>query len=294
MTGMRTIAARLAPGIALFTVAMVQHAYAADENSERQFVLANVEFALLHEIAHVLIWELKLPVFGREEDAADNIAAIALMMTYEQTGAPMLDSLQAVADGWKLEWQLVADDEIEHAYWDLHTLEIQRYYNIACLVYGADPANRTQILEVAGLPAERAEFCQEEYNTAQQAMQWLFNQHSGTRKSTENSSRVHLVYDTNPTLDGKKLDGWLRRSQIPERLVQMLDTRFDLPRDITISFARCKDPNASWDSNTSTITFCYSLMNRFLFLAREVAKSRATSVDGGSWNGAAYTTGAAR
>ncbi len=50
------ITARLALGFALLTAAMVQLAYAADENSERQFVLANVEFALLHEIAHVLIW----------------------------------------------------------------------------------------------------------------------------------------------------------------------------------------------------------------------------------------------
>src|SRR5881392_518816 len=36
-----------------------------------EFVIGNTQFALLHEIGHVLIADFKLPVLGREEDAAD-------------------------------------------------------------------------------------------------------------------------------------------------------------------------------------------------------------------------------
>src|SRR5213592_3720638 len=36
-----------------------------------EFVIGNTLFALLHEMGHVIIAEMKLPVLGREEDAAD-------------------------------------------------------------------------------------------------------------------------------------------------------------------------------------------------------------------------------
>ena len=36
-----------------------------------QFVVGNTLFVLLHELGHVIIDEMKLPVLGREEDAAD-------------------------------------------------------------------------------------------------------------------------------------------------------------------------------------------------------------------------------
>ena len=98
-------------------------------------MLANTEFTLFHELAHVLIWELNLPVFGREEDAADNIALMGLMLLDrelpEAEQGLVVEKLQAVADGWELEWRLVEEDQLELAYWDLHSLEIQRYYNIA-------------------------------------------------------------------------------------------------------------------------------------------------------------------
>ena len=46
---------------------------------EHLFVLANLEFTLLHEFGHALIDDLQLPVFGMEEDAADRIAIIAML-----------------------------------------------------------------------------------------------------------------------------------------------------------------------------------------------------------------------
>src|SRR5437868_6462646 len=36
-----------------------------------EFVVGNTLFVLLHELGHVLITELNLPVLGRQEDAAD-------------------------------------------------------------------------------------------------------------------------------------------------------------------------------------------------------------------------------
>jgi hypothetical protein len=44
-----------------------------------EFVVGNTLFVLLHEMGHVLIADMKLPVLGREEDAADTFAALAML-----------------------------------------------------------------------------------------------------------------------------------------------------------------------------------------------------------------------
>ena len=257
-----------------------QETAATDRDYERLFVLANTEFTLFHEVGHVLIWELNLPVFGREEDAADNIALMGLMTLDEdgpETGDNrVVEKLQAVADGWELEWRLVQEDELEHAYWDLHSLEIQRYYNIACLVYGADPENRGQIVKDTGLPLDRAEWCHEEYALAKNAMNWLLLRMSSLPELAfrNESGKVHVVYGPNTFVNREKVDRWLRQSGIAERLARFLTDRFDLPRDITMSFESCSFPNASWDVEKATIQFCYSLIERFLYLAGEIERER--------------------
>lgn len=251
-----------------------------DEAYQRLFVLANTEFTLFHELAHVLIWELDLPVFGREEDAADNIALMGLMLLDrdlpEAQQGLVVEKLQAVADGWELEWRLVEEDQLELAYWDLHSLEIQRYYNIACLVYGADTVNREQIVIDTGLPLDRAEWCAEEYALAKNAMDWLLLRMSSKPELAfkNESGKVTVVYEKNLRLHREKIDKWLHESRLAERLAKLLTERFSLPRDITISFEGCPFPNASWDVEKAKVQFCYALIERFLYLANELQNER--------------------
>jgi hypothetical protein len=44
-----------------------------------EFVVGNMLFVLLHEMAHVHVTEMGLPVLAREEDAADAYATLALL-----------------------------------------------------------------------------------------------------------------------------------------------------------------------------------------------------------------------
>src|SRR5262245_2323379 len=44
-----------------------------------EFVAGNMLFVLLHEMAHVHVSEMGLPVLGREEDAADSYATLAML-----------------------------------------------------------------------------------------------------------------------------------------------------------------------------------------------------------------------
>ena len=259
---------------------------ASNEEYERLFVLANVEFTLWHELAHVVIWEMKPPVFGREEDAADNLAMIAEMRMQESEGeAGMLEKLQAVADGWKMEWRLIQEDELENAYWDLHALEIQRYYNIACLVYGANPEKHAIILEATQLPTDRAEGCRDEYAMANHAFDWLLSQGSHRMKdySAINRRVISVRYEDNRSIEGEKLDAWLKESGLVERLAEAVARRFYLPRNVEISFENCPFANAAWNAETANIKFCHSLVNRFLYLARELQKDRLRQAEASFW-----------
>lgn len=257
-----------------------------NEEYERQFVLANVEYTLRHEIAHVLIWELKPPVFGHEEDVADTIAVMGHMMSPMRMGEDnIVEQLEKVADGWKLEWQQVLEEKVDHDYWDLHSLDIQRYYNIVCLVYGADPKNRADVIKAAELPIDRAEWCHEEYAQAKNAMIWLRTQSSTASANASNPARGNMTvqYEQNTMVEGEKLDQWLRESGIAERLAETVTERFHLPRDVVISFEGCPFPNAAWTQEEAKIQFCHPLLTRFLYLARELTKKRAASADGIIW-----------
>jgi len=76
---------------------------------ERDFLLANLEFTLLHEFGHLLIEELKLPVLGMEEDAADRLAIIVMMREHQhESSADFIPWLLSVAGGWYTEWELKA------------------------------------------------------------------------------------------------------------------------------------------------------------------------------------------
>src|SRR6476660_4158442 len=62
-----------------------------------EFVAGNVIFATVHEVGHMLISEMALPVLGREEDAADAFAVI----TGLNLGNTFSDRvLTASAHGW--------------------------------------------------------------------------------------------------------------------------------------------------------------------------------------------------
>ena len=64
-------------------------------------VLANLEFTLLHEIGHALIDHFELPVFGREEDAADQIATTTMILRNNaDVDAYAIDRLLAVSGQW--------------------------------------------------------------------------------------------------------------------------------------------------------------------------------------------------
>lgn len=142
----------------------------------------------LHEFAHALIDVLELPVFGRMEDAADQISAyIYLQLDLEDArrliGGTAYAFLSEAADEELLSLAEFADD---------HSLPAQRAYNVLCMAYGADKKYFSDLVSKGYLPAERAEFCEEEYEQIQDAFEELIGPHVD-RKLARKVFKKHLL-----------------------------------------------------------------------------------------------------
>jgi Putative metallopeptidase len=100
-----------------------------------EFVSGNMLFVLLHEMAHVSITQMGLPVLGRMEDAADTYAALRLIRSGSDFSHRVLTD---AAEGWFMadRRDQKAGDKV--AYYDEHGLNQQRAYQIVCLMVGFD------------------------------------------------------------------------------------------------------------------------------------------------------------
>jgi hypothetical protein len=115
-------------------------------------------FTFFHELGHALIDLYDLPVTGREEDAVDQLATMILLEGGEEGETAALDG------AWSFLSEEEEDSEEEPEFWDEHSLDEQRFYNIVCWSYGKNPEGLQDLVDDETLPGDRAERCPAEYD----------------------------------------------------------------------------------------------------------------------------------
>jgi hypothetical protein len=128
----------------------------------------------LHEFAHALFDMLKLPILGREEDAADQVAAYV----YLQLG--FVESYRLItgtAYAYLAEAQNAGRPPSETELAGAHSTPTQRAYNALCIAYGADAKLFGSFLSKGYLPKKRARSCAQEYEQVQDAYEALVGPH---------------------------------------------------------------------------------------------------------------------
>ncbi|MCW2923949.1 MAG: hypothetical protein JWM98_1353 [Thermoleophilia bacterium] len=143
---------------------LTESGYTKGEELDSAIVDAT-RFILEHEVAHALIDTLDVPVVGREEDAADSFAAV-LAVTLDDDGELVIaatDLFGAFADA--------EDEQDESSFYDSHSLDVQRYYALSCLVYGADTKEYANVVEDLDIDKDRLEECPDEWKLAHDS--WL-------------------------------------------------------------------------------------------------------------------------
>jgi hypothetical protein len=133
----------------------------ADNPAElRDYVATATDWILHHEVGHALTDVLDLPVVGKEEDAVDELATLIYIRGGD--GEAALVAADSFFDEGVEEVESLEDVQ-ELPFWDEHSLSLQRYYSIVCLVIGSDPEEHADVakevpeLEDRGCEAEYAQ-----------------------------------------------------------------------------------------------------------------------------------------
>jgi hypothetical protein len=100
-----------------------------------------------------------MPVFGHEEDAADQFAAYILLKFNPQVARRLIGGI-AYMYGRDAQAMKIVD---LGQYADEHGHPAQRYYTYLCLAYGKDPKNFGDVIDKGRLPKGRADQCESEY-----------------------------------------------------------------------------------------------------------------------------------
>ena len=145
---------------------------------------------LLHETGHAVFDLLDVPVFGREEDAADQMAAFIALQFGNANARTVIKGFayfwgyEAIVD--KADPGAVVIDPSDPrypkddpnkrcfldafcAFSDQHGTASQRMYNVLCLAYGGEKAAFQDLVDSHWLPPARAKGCDTEYQQVYQA-----------------------------------------------------------------------------------------------------------------------------
>jgi hypothetical protein len=118
-----------------------------------------------HEVGHAMFDLFKVPIFGHAEDAADNFAGY-IMLQFGKERAHRL--IAGGAWAWRM---YVADYRTNPivqtqlaGFASNHGQPEERFYNLMCLAFGADPVTFADLTRDGYLPPNRSPTCRFEYD----------------------------------------------------------------------------------------------------------------------------------
>lgn len=247
-------------------------AVAAPTEDRALFVAGNVEFLLIHELGHLVIGDFQVPVLGPEENAADYIA-VAALLRQKAAGGERGDRarayLFAAAAALNATWERGQDAGADVPYWGSHALNIQRFYQVACLVYGSDPAGYADLPARVGLPAERARGCPAEYQQAARSFAWLLDTY-GRKPADPPGAALTIDYGPPRSRVQQDLLAWFRDTGGIEFTVARFNEIFPLRTPARLVFRTCGRPEAAWVAATRELVVCYELLDTFYQLSARV------------------------
>jgi hypothetical protein len=143
---------------------------------------------ILHEVGHAVIEMLEIPVMGREEDAADFFSAY-IQLQFAAEDAHRL--IQGVGFMMASEAREALEQRPRsQMFAGVHGLPAQRYYNLLCMAYGANPGTFADVARA--LPEERASGCGEEYAMLKRAFDRLILPYIDEAKQREAFAQVRF------------------------------------------------------------------------------------------------------
>jgi Putative metallopeptidase len=131
-------------------------------------------YVVAHEFGHAMFDLLQVPSFGSAEDAADEFSTFMMLHLGK-------DDARRLISGAAYSYRNAVQDSAAivplQAFSDMHGMPAQRFFNLLCIAYGADPTTFSYVVEEKFLPEERARDCKREYDEVAFAFNKLIGPH---------------------------------------------------------------------------------------------------------------------
>lgn len=233
------------------------------------FVIGNTLFTLYHELGHALIDKLEIPVLGREEDAVDGLAVL-MMLPEDEAGAEVAEAMiLSAADGHSMAYEQGEEDDL--AFWGEHSLDLQRYAAVVCLVFGSDPEGWVELAEVTEMPEDQQARCPATFDQVMLSWDALLDPHY-RREGQTGGGEIRLHFERPGRRIDPQLVDLLKGSEAIRDAVAYVSDAFILPADFDVVFESCGEANAYYDPETGKVSMCYELVAYFAELFVESEK----------------------
>ena len=117
---------------------------------------------VLHQMALAIFDTLGVPVWGREYDAADRLAALIMTQFGEDVMRTTIESTTQIFQWSDKTWT-------GRDFASVASPDAQRFYNYLCIAYAASPYDYGYLVRGGTLPSERADRCDGEYQQIKKA-----------------------------------------------------------------------------------------------------------------------------
>jgi hypothetical protein len=139
--------------------------------TQHDAIVGQFLFWTLHETGHAVFDIFQVPLFGREEDAADQFAGFLMLHFGKDQARRWVEGAAYSAQ------EFMKDFGPTDNFSSVHGLPQQRFYNLLCLAYGADPVMFADVTNemmdkmanTGFLPKRRAGNCEYEFQTFEHA-----------------------------------------------------------------------------------------------------------------------------
>jgi hypothetical protein len=230
-----------------------------------EFVVGNTLFVMAHEMGHALIYEMNMPVLGREEDAADSFALVTALKVRSEFSERVL--IEA-AKGWVLTSKRDKKQKNSLAFYDEHGLDLQRAYNVVCMMVGSDPEKYNTLAEETKLPEERQKSCVRDYKTTMWSWDEMLKPHLRGADKPKVAIKVEYQDEEKYPVQARVL----RHMRLLETFAEHAADRYVWPKPFSMIARSCDEPNATWNIGAKTLTLCYELASEFIELYQGYSK----------------------
>ena len=123
-------------------------------------VIGQLFYVVAHEMGHAMFDLLGVPIFAAEEQAADAFAAYMMLQLGKDQARRLIGG---AAYSYKDYVEKTKVTVPQTAFAEVHGAPMQRFYNLLCIGYGAQPDTFADLVEKEYLPKNRAGNCRREF-----------------------------------------------------------------------------------------------------------------------------------